>query len=345
MKNKLLVEELNRFKKLAGVTQVLNEGGEKDLAELLIKRIVGAGEKVFPKEIGEVVAKDGSKAVIKVDYYRSLMSKDILTAEESDVVRTINTRIAKKVGTREISGFVINLTKDLDNAQKLFVTKKFEKLFDKETGEKITNEVFHSVPPKPQPPAPNPVNDFTQEQTNNMINSLKDIHLGQYTMDDVKIIIGDFAKRKKINLKPEELNDVAETLVITFQRAEKDFKLDNFETVWNKMTPAEKETTIRKIIKKPPKGVSPSIWQNTVLQALGGSFKKGATWSASKVVHLYGAGIGLCLMYDYLANLWRDKKMTNAEIIKDSLLWFNNLVPSGGDSGGGGKNDDEGALN
>ena len=87
--------ELNRFKKLAGVTQVLNEGGEKDLAELLIKRIVGAGEKVFPKEIGEVIAKDGSKAVIKVDYYRSLMSKDILTAEESDVVRTINTRIAK----------------------------------------------------------------------------------------------------------------------------------------------------------------------------------------------------------------------------------------------------------
>ena len=227
MKNKLLVEELSRFKKLAGVTQVLNEGGEKDLADILIKRIVGAGEKVFPKEIGEVIAKDGSKAVIKVDYYRSLMSKDVLTAEESEVVKTINTRIAKKVGTQEISGFIINLTKDLDNARKLFVTKKFEKLFDAETGKKITDEVFHV---KPEPPVPGPVDILNVKKI--IETELANPAFGALSAEEKAMLdsqVETYVQKNNLSVREEQIKVWGKFNDANFNRLEQEIKLKSKE--------------------------------------------------------------------------------------------------------------------
>jgi len=115
---KQLIEEINNFRRLSGLL-IKESGGEKALADVIISTIVKSGEKILPKEIGTFTTKAGTKAVLNVATYRSLLTKTTLSVEEKEILSTINKNIIREMGEDIFVNAIKEATKGLSRTETL----------------------------------------------------------------------------------------------------------------------------------------------------------------------------------------------------------------------------------
>jgi hypothetical protein len=207
---KQLIEEINNFRRLSGLL-IKESGGEKALADVIISTIVKSGEKILPKEIGTFTTKAGTKAVLNVATYRSLLTKTTLSVEEKEILSTINKNIIREMGEDIFVNAIKEATKGLSRTETLAVEARLiTNLFDDTTGASIKKSLDAGrVKPQPEPqPDPQPrVDDegpvirweddlvldippiiddiLTIEQKNAVVREVEDVIRGQISMDEL----------------------------------------------------------------------------------------------------------------------------------------------------------------
>lgn len=149
---KQLIEEINNFRRLSGLL-IKESGGEKALADVIINAIVKSGEKILPKEIGTFTTKAGTKAVLNVTTYRSLLTKTTLSVEEKELLSTVNKNIIREMGEDIFVNAIKEATKGLSRTETLAVEARLiVNLFDDTTGASIKKSLDAGrVKPQPQP--------------------------------------------------------------------------------------------------------------------------------------------------------------------------------------------------
>ena len=151
---KQLLEEINKFKKLTGIQVLKEESGERGLAELLISRLVKAGEKTLPKEIGSFTSKTGVKSVLNVQAYKNLLTKDVLNVEEKDLLHTINKNIVREYGAEFFTKSIKEVTKNMGSLEAVALENKILKnFFDEATSNSIKSSLNIGAI-KPEAPKP-----------------------------------------------------------------------------------------------------------------------------------------------------------------------------------------------
>jgi hypothetical protein len=102
MRKEQLTEEINKFKKLSGLKKtILKEAsGEGEIADLILRKIMRAGERSLPKDVGEFVY-NGVKQTLHADRYMAMMESSTLNATEKDILKGINEKIIRKIGAEE----------------------------------------------------------------------------------------------------------------------------------------------------------------------------------------------------------------------------------------------------
>lgn len=241
---KQLIEEINNFRRLSGLL-IKESGGEKALADVIINAIVKSGEKLLPKEIGTFTTKAGTKAVLNVTTYRSLLTKTTLSVEEKELLSTVNKNIIREMGEDIFVNAIKEATKGLSRTETLAVEARLiVNLFDDTTGASIKKSLDAGrVKPQPQPePEPRvddegpvirweddlvldipPVIDniLTVEQKNAVIREVEDVIRGEISMDELARI--NAAELQKISqLQKLRENETGLELLKDKTRLEKD---------------------------------------------------------------------------------------------------------------------------
>lgn len=203
---KQLIEEINNFRRLSGIL-IKESGGEKALADVIISTIVKSGEKLLPKEIGTFTTKAGTKAVLNVATYRSLLTKTTLSVEEKELLSIVNKNIIREMGEDIFVNAIKEATKGLSRTETLAVEARLiTNLFDDTTGASIKKSLDAGrVKPQPDPQPrvddegpvirweddlvldiPPVVDDLlTTEQKNMVTREIEDVIRGQINMDEL----------------------------------------------------------------------------------------------------------------------------------------------------------------
>lgn len=128
MRKQRLTEEINKFKKLSGLKpKILNEAsGGGEIADLILRKIMRAGERSLPKEVGEFTY-NGVKQVLHADQYVRMMESSTLSTAEKNILKEINEKIIRRVGAEEYDRIVNDvLQRTYNNAtQRAYIKSKW----------------------------------------------------------------------------------------------------------------------------------------------------------------------------------------------------------------------------
>ena len=202
MKYNTLTEEIKRFKQLSGI-QILNEGGEGDIIDVILSKVARAGEDAFNGEIGTIVS-NGRKIIVKPSYYSKIMAKETLSTDEENLVRTINSKIAAQLGVNQIGQLLKQTIKGMDASGSYYVIENYLDRFDANTARQIRGTLAR--------PTGNP-----QTQTQPSVNPQgKSANTSGTNWDNINL------NRDNINLNSEPSADISTILAsINSELAEK----------------------------------------------------------------------------------------------------------------------------
>jgi hypothetical protein len=146
MRKEQLTEEINKFKKLSGLKKtILKEAsGEGEIADLILRKIMRAGEKSLPKDVGEFVY-NGVKQTLHADRYMAMMESSTLNATEKDILKGINEKIIRKIGAEEYDKVVNDVLQRTYNnsTQRAYIKSKWYSDLQREG--KISNSTMREL--------------------------------------------------------------------------------------------------------------------------------------------------------------------------------------------------------
>ena len=208
-----LIEQINKIEKLSGI-KLLNESGVSTATEMIISKIVGAGEKMLPREIGEFFALSGAKGVLSTSTYRTLLLKTTLTAEEKYILQQVNSKIVSKFGPKVFTDAIEKSLQGLTRAESVAIENRMlDDYFDNNVRKIIANDLkigkIHMAPAKS-------IDDFLE--TDVLYNNISDAKVKQsYRQQlidskllDLNLPAAEFEKR--INVIQKRIEETIEKL-------------------------------------------------------------------------------------------------------------------------------------
>jgi hypothetical protein len=147
---------------------------------------------------------------------------------------------------------------------------------------------------------------------------------GGFDRENVKNALMEFSKQRGLKLKPKQIEQVADDIVIELGKMNGNFKPEEFERIWTtKMTTKDKEALIRKVLISPPPGISGDSWSTYVTNTLKSSGVGLGKGIGRIMATIWTKGLGIAGLYyggSYLTGWYGDTQSVPGAIWK-TVTW------------------------